>query len=272
MSHPHIQAVSAKSALSVSALPGLDYCLNPYVGCSHGCIYCYARSYSLRRGRKEPWGSFVDIKRNLPGLLRRELLRKKKGLVGLSTITDAYQPLEFDARLTRECLEALLHSGFSVSIQTKSALVLRDLDLLTRHRRQVEVGFTITTLDPSISAKIEPGASSPIDRAEALRKLSDNGISTWMFVGPILPAVTENGLDDVLDLAQGVAVERVLIDRLNLRPGVWRSVSEFIAQEHPELAALYKEIFWGRSCFHNELKQRLKRSCDRRKLDYSLCF
>jgi len=272
LSDAHITTVSAKSALGLSALPGLDYCLNPYVGCSHGCIYCYARSYSLRRGRKERWGSFVDIKRDLPGVLRKELLRKKKGVVGLSTITDAYQPVEADTRLTRECLEELLQSGFTVSIQTKSAIVLRDLDLLARHPGQVEVGFTITTMDPSISAKIEPGASSPTDRAGALRKLSDNGIATWLFMGPILPAITEDGLDEVLDLAESVAVERILIDRLNIRPGVWRSVSEFIAQQHPELADLYREIFWGRCDFHKELKERLERSCERRKLNYSLCF
>jgi len=272
LTDPHIQAVSAKSALSVSALPGLDYCLNPYVGCSHGCIYCYARSYSLRRGRKERWGSFVDVKRNLPEILRRELPRKKRGVVGLSTITDAYQPVEADARLARECLETLLQSGFTVSIQTKSTMVLRDLDLLARHPGHVDVGFTITTMDPSISTKIEPGASSPIDRARALRKLSENSIATWMFLGPILPAVTEDSVDEVLDLAESLAVERVLIDRLNLRPGVWRSVSEFIAKEHPELTDLYREIFWGRCDFHDELKERLRRSCERKKLNYSLCF
>ncbi len=264
--------MSARSALGVSALPGLDYCLNPYVGCSHGCIYCYARSYSLRRGRKEPWGSFVDMKRNLPKVLRKELLRKKRGVVGLSTITDAYQPVEEDARIARECLQTLLDSGFSVSIQTKSALVLRDLDLVTRHQDQVDVGFTITTMDRSISAKIEPGASSPVDRVGALRKLTDNGIATWIFLGPILPAVTDSGLEEVLDAAKSIGAQRVLIDRLNIRPGVWRSVSEFIAQEHPELADLYREIFWRKSSFYGKLKEKLKRSCRRRKLDYSFCF
>ena len=147
--------VTCTTALSPSNLPGLDYALNPYRGCSIGCVYCYAPSV-LREER--PWGRFVDVKRNIPAVLAKALKRKARGMVGLGTVTDGYQPLEGRYHLTRYCLEQLVRFDFPVSVQTKSSLVLNDLDLL-RRLSDAEVGVTVTTLDEAQRRHFEPFAS-----------------------------------------------------------------------------------------------------------------
>ena len=132
----YVGELSCKAALSRSGLPGFDYALNPYRGCQHGCIYCYSPE-TLREKRvcyspetlreKREWGSFVEVKRNIPGVLAKELRRLKKGVVGIGTVTDAYQPVEERYGVTRRCLEQLLRRDFPICIQTKSSLVERDI-------------------------------------------------------------------------------------------------------------------------------------------------
>ena len=210
---------ACKTALSPSALPGLDYTLNPYRGCEHGCLYCYAPS-TLRYAGPEPWGSFVQAKANLPAVLERELRRKKKGTVGLSTVTDPYQPLERKLRLTRSCLEVLRAKAFPVSVQTKSALVLRDLDVLAGYTG-AEVGITITALDGGIASLLEPGASSPGERLRAISELSRAGVGTWAFVGPLIPGlVEEKDLAPLFHAIKDAGASHALVDRLRLKPGI----------------------------------------------------
>ena len=117
----NVTTISCKSALSQSRLLGYDYALNPYRGCEHGCSYCYA-PYVLHEDRE--WGGFVDVKLDIPSVLSKELGRRKKGVVGISTVTDPYQPIEKKYELTRTCLEHLLRHDFPICIQTKSALAL----------------------------------------------------------------------------------------------------------------------------------------------------
>lgn len=211
-----IKCVQAKSALSKTTLPGLDYSLNPYRGCGHGCLYCYAPAV-LRETR--PWGSFVDVKENLPTVLEKELKKKEKGLVGIGTVTDAYQPAENKYNITRQCLEKLLASGWPVCVQTKSALVARDFDLLARFPH-AEVGVTIAMLDDSKRAIYEPGASTIESRFSVLEKAKNAGLETWVFVGPIIPQVTENGLDSLIARIAAAGAGRILFDRLRFHPGV----------------------------------------------------
>ncbi len=120
-----VSDVDCKRALGPSKLPGLDYALNPYRGCAFGCVYCYSPAV-LREAR--PLGSFVEARRNIPNALARELKSSRRGLVGIGTVTDPYQPLEGRYRLARLCLEQLLRYDFPISIQTKSPIVIRDLD------------------------------------------------------------------------------------------------------------------------------------------------
>ncbi len=203
-----IKEVRAKSILNKSKI--YDYCLNPYTGCQVNCRYCYARLFMRRyTGHAEPWGSFVDVKVNAPELLRRQIIRAKRGTVWISSVCDPYQPLEKKYRLTRRCLEILAEAQFPVNIQTKSALVLRDLDILTRFK-EIEVGMTITTSDERIARMFEPGASTVEARIDALKAVHARGIPTFVFVGPLLPG----GADRLVTALKG-KVNKILIDRMN---------------------------------------------------------
>jgi DNA repair photolyase len=213
--------VRVSSALSRSGLYDLDYAYNPYAGCAHGCLYCYARYYTPYREVAENWGRVVYVKENVVEVLRREVRRLRRGVVGVSTTTDPYQPVEELEELARGGLEALLSSGFRVSVQTKSPLVLRDLDLLAGHRDLVDVGFTVTTLDDEVARLMEPGAPPPSARAHALRRVAAEGVRTWVFLGPILRGVndSEESVRGVAQLAAETGSE-LIYDFLRLKPGL----------------------------------------------------
>ncbi len=211
-----VREVSCTTALSETSLPGLAYALNPYRGCSIGCVYCYSPAV-LREQR--PWGRFVDVKRNIPAVLAKELKRRARGVVGIGTVTDGYQPLEARYHLTRYCLEQLARFDFPVSVQTKSSLVLKDVDAL-RRIRDAEVGVTITTLAEDHRRRFEPFASPSERRVDTLRRLNAAGVRTWAFVGPILPSTTEATMEPLLQSIAAAGTTHVLFDRLRFRPGV----------------------------------------------------
>jgi len=245
---------TCKTALSKSSLPGLDYSLNPYTGCRHGCIYCYAPA-TLRYSGAEPWGTFVTAKANIPAVLEKELRRSTKGVVGISTVTDPYQPVEGKLKLTRSCLEVLQAKQFPVCIQTKSALVLRDVDVI-RGFAEREVGMTITTLDDEASALLEPGASLPGERLDALKRLSDAGITTWAFVGPIVPGlVDEERLTAILGRVKDAGASKVLVDRLRLKPGLWQRMEPALAGRPDVLDACRLALFKDQRVFDHLLDQ-----------------
>lgn len=198
-----IKHTVVKTALSRSGLPDIDYALNPYMGCIHGCIYCYARLYTRDKEATSNWGSVVVVKLNIASVLERETRKYKPGVVGVGTITDAYQPIEAKYKLTRRCIEILLSRRFKVSIQTKNPLVLRDLDILSSHRENVDVGFTITTLREDVRRMIEPYAPPSKARISAIERLSSSGIKTWIFYGPIIPGLNddEETVKDLITLA-----------------------------------------------------------------------
>lgn len=205
--------VYARSLLNKSKI--FDYCLNPYTGCQVGCRYCYARLFIPRySGHSEPWGTFVDVKVNAVDVLRRQLRRARRGVVWVSSVCDPYQPLERRLKLTRRLLEVLLEFQFPINLQTKNALVVRDLDLLRRFE-EIEVGLTITTESESMARLFEPGASSVIERIEALGKLKQAGLGTFAFLGPLLPGNPQR----LVSLLEG-KVDQVFIDRMNYLPTI----------------------------------------------------
>ena len=212
-----IYEVRASRALTPSGLPEYDYALNPYVGCLHGCLYCYAIDFT-RGPPAAAWGEVVYVKVNLLELLRREVRQVKPGVVGLSTITDPYQPPEAKYKLTRGAVEMLAQAGFHVSIQTKSGMVTRDLDLLTRHRHAVDVGITITTLRDKARI-LEPDAAHPLARARAAEKLASTGVRVWIFLGPVVPGFNDDPQDlaEVIQLARRIGAE-VIYDRYRPKP------------------------------------------------------
>ncbi len=204
-----VKEIFAKSLLTKTAIPGFDYCINPYIGCGHGCRYCYASFMKRFTGHLEPWGEFIDVKVNAPYLLRKQLKGARRGVVALSTVTDPYQPAEKKYQLTRKCLEALLDAQFSVNLLTRSPLCLRDMDLFKRFD-SIEVGLSITTHDEGIKKIFEPCSPSILSRVKALRALRQEKIRTYAFIGPMLPLDPK----PLVAMLEGVTGE-VLIDRMN---------------------------------------------------------
>jgi len=207
-----VKEVLAKTILSRSKI--YPYVVNPYTGCQHGCSYCYARFMKRVTGHKEPWGEFVDVKVNAADLLRREITKKERGRVWVSGVCDPYQPLEAAYKLTRHCLEILAQNNWPVVIQTRSPLVLRDMDII-RDARDFEVGLSITTADDRIRKLFEPGAPPIGDRIQALDELHRAGIRTYAMVAPVLP-----GAEGLADLLKG-KIDYVLVDRMNYHYADW---------------------------------------------------
>ncbi len=222
----------AKSALSPSKLPGLDYSLNPYIGCAHGCVYCYAASTLNDRDLAFRWGDTIFVKTNIIELLEHEVKTKKRGIVGVSTVTDPYQPPEALYKLTRNSLIILKNSGFKISIQTKSSLVLRDKDII--EPKIFDVGVTITTMDPHIAKILEPMTPPPIARVKVLREFADLGVETWIFLGPLIPTIN----DDTYNIEQIIKVAKetnsyILYDKLNIRKYVSEILSPILEKNWP---------------------------------------
>jgi DNA repair photolyase len=232
-----VREIASKSVLTKSKLPEADYCINPYVGCTHGCVYCYARFMRRFTNHHEPWGEFVDVKANAGEVLRKELARvRRPGLALLGSVTDAYQPAERKYQITRALLAALVGTPFSVSTLTKSDLVLRDLDLW-KQVKDGKVGLTITTLDEDARKRLEPGASSIARRLEALRVLHENGIANYVFIGPILPHFTD--LRAIFEAVRGI-VDSVWAEALNIRCGNWAMIEHTLQEHYPDLVDGYK--------------------------------
>lgn len=209
-----IVEIATKSALVRSRIPGVDFVVNPYLGCGHGCRYCYAvfmTKYS-RHHADAPWGSFVEAKVNIAERLQDELAGKKRtGCAMLSSVCDPYQPAERRYKLTRACLLALKDAGWTAEILTRSPLVTRDLDIL-RGWPGVSVGLSVPTNDDRVRRVLEPNAPPIGSRIATLRKLKEAGIDTWAFIGPMLP-MDPRALFEAVD----PHVSRVLIDALNYR-------------------------------------------------------
>ena len=236
-----VREIFAKSVLSKSQI--YDYAINPYVGCSHSCRYCYAAFMRRFTGHKEKWGEFVDIKINVPELLAREIKRKRMGRVWVSGVCDPYQVAEKRYKLTGRCLEILLENQWPVTIQTKSSLVLRDIKILEKSKN-IEVGFSITTADERMRKIFEPGAPPIKERINALKVLHSKGIKTFAMIAPILPGA-EGLAEELAD-----KVDHILIDRLNYfyanriymeNKMEWAKEEPFFIQESNELRRRFEE-------------------------------
>lgn len=196
--------------MAPSGLPECDYALNPYGGCEHGCIYCYAPGHT--RSPLSDW-RVVRVKRNIADRLSREL-PYAEGCIGIGTVTDPYQAAERRFRLTRECLEILHARERRIHIHTKSDLVLRDIDLLAD--MDAVVGVTITTTDDRISKMTEPGAPLPSERLKTVGELVSAGVKTYVLVAPVMSTL-ENREYELADALASTGVKCVFADNLNMR-------------------------------------------------------
>jgi len=206
--------IYVKNALARSRLENTDYALNPYIGCEHRCIYCYA-PYVLHIPLEE-WNRVVYVKRNIPTVLDREL-KKKEGFITIGTVTDAYQPAEKKYELTRKCLEVLKKHGRKISILTKSSLILRDKDILKD--MNAEIGVTITTLDDEIRKRIEPYSASIDERLSVLENFSDTN-KIYAFIGPIFPDLLIPQLKELMEILEKIGVSYVIFDKFRMKKGM----------------------------------------------------
>ncbi len=268
-----VKEIPCKTVLSRSKIYGVDYAINPYVGCMHGCRYCYARFMAKfhNRGPSE-WGSFVYVKINAPRVLMKDLRSAKRGIVLLSSVTDPYQPIEEKYGITRTILEILARKNFPVSILTKSSLVVRDVDVLKRFN-EVEVGFTIVTLDERVRMVFEPGAAPVSKRLDALKTLSDENIPTYVFFGPVLPFLSDHDLEDFVKTMKDVGVREIMVDKLRIKYGNWETIASSLRDHYPHLLEKYRRILFGddREYFGN-LKKKISLLCQKYGIMCDFCY
>jgi len=240
---PVVREVECKTILNRSKLG--DYSLNCYTGCTHGCVYCYARYMQRFHPHPEPWGGFVDVKVNAVEVLQRQVGRMAPGAVFVSSACDAWQPMERDRRLTRACVALLLEYGFRVNALTKSALVLRDLDVFAGANGRI--GVTVTCLDEGLRRLWEPNASPVEERFRVLAEARDAGVETAVMFGPLLPFLSDDQdtLEAMFARAAELDVSVIWTDALNPRPKVWESVSAFLERHFPELRERYRRMLFS---------------------------
>jgi DNA repair photolyase len=263
--------IECKTLMGRSGIEDVDYAINPYLGCQHACVYCYARFMGRRGHLREPWGSFVDVKTNALKRLAEELPKKKPGVVLLSSVTDPYQPLERSWQLTRGALKQLLDYDFPLNVQTKSTLVLRDLDLLQGFS-DCEVGFTVTTLDDKVRRIFEPEASPIAERLEALRTINESGIRTFAFLGPMLPYLSEVNLEELLGELASAGVDRILVDRLNIKAGNWPPIRREVEQNFPDILSFFASALPEGSKYYENLRFKVSDLAKRFNLPTYFCY
>ena len=244
-----VSEIKAKTILTKSGLPGSDWVINPYNGCSFGCSYCYAAQIARWKHPKEVWGSYVDIKVNAPDLLKKELEKLEKkfhsrdfGTIFFSSVTDPYMGIEAKYLLTRNCLQILVDFGYrgEICIQTKSPLVTRDIDLLSK-LFNLTVGMTITTLDDKVSRFLEVAAPPVSARLEGLKRLHLAGIKTYAFVGPLLPSSSsKNTIKNILDTLEKVGISEVWFENINLQKNIKDRLMAYLKKEAPEQIAAFE--------------------------------
>ena len=230
-----IKEVEVKDIMTKTNLPVSDYAVNPYVGCSHACKYCYASFMKRFTNHSEPWGEFIDVK-NWPAIKNPERYAGKE--VFFCSVTDPYQPLEKKYGRTRALLEQLQGSGVSLSISTKSDLILRDLDLLKTFPK-VRVAWSINTLDEQFRKDMDYAASIE-RRLNAMKQFYDAGIQSTCFISPIFP-----GISDVTSIIERVngQCNLVWLENLNLRGDYKKKILDYIDEKYPQLLDLYDEIY-----------------------------
>ncbi len=262
-----VERREVKSVVVKSNLQDADFVLNPYVGCQHACIYCYADFMRRFTGHKgEKWGSFVDVKINAPETITPKAA-KKDSVILIGSVTDPYQPVEARYKITRRCLERLLEFQPALEILTKSSLVLRDLDLL-RQFENLKVGLSVGVLDRALSRELEPYASSPERRLETLKKLHEEGIRTYLFISPIFPEITD--FKELIKLSKNY-IDEVLFENLNIRANNRKRIFEFLKKNRPELIPLYEQIQRSNS-YWDDLEEKISDYLREPSIPYKIYF
>lgn len=232
-----VNKVTAKSIFTKSNIPGIDYVINPYIGCQHACIYCYAEFMKRFTGHGgETWGEFLDVKQYEWEKIKPEKYDGKTLL--FSSVTDPYTSLEIKYENTRRVLEKLIGTKASLSILTKSSLVQRDIDLFKQFEN-IQVGISLNSLDEKLANIIEPRASKPHDRLSALQKVSAAGIPTYIFVSPIFPRISD--WEAIIEAGLPIT-DDFRFENLNFRGHNIPRIMKLVSERYPQLLGYYREI------------------------------
>lgn len=247
--------------LTKSNLPASDYVINPYVGCPHGCKYCYASFMKRFTGHKEDWGTFIDIKKCDKEINIKKLENKN---VFLSSVTDCYNKFEEKYELTRKILKQLVNANCYLSISTKSKLILRDLDLL-KQMKNITVSMSINTLDEDFRKDMD-NASSIQERLNTLKELHKNGIHTVLFMSPIFPYITN--FKEIIEVSKEY-IDEYWFENLNLRGDYKTRILFYIQDKYPEFINEYNNIYIkGNKQYWKDLSKQIKEYCEDNKVKY----
>lgn len=247
-----IREVETKNIMTKSTLPVGGYSVNPYVGCTHGCKYCYASFMKRFTGHTEQWGTFLDVKR-WPAIKNPWKYRGQRVVIG--SVTDGYNPQEEQFGNTRRILEQLKGSGAEILICTKSDLVVRDLELL-KTMGKVTVSWSINTLDEQFRADMDQAVSIE-RRLSAMKKVYDAGIRTVCFISPVFPGITD--FEAIFERVRNQC-DLVWLENLNLRGGFKKDIMDYIQEKYPDLVSLYDAIYNKKDrSYFQMLEQKAKR-------------
>ena len=238
-----IKETVSKNIITKSKLPATDYVINNYVGCNHGCIYCYAEFMKRFTNHTEKWGEFLDVKKfNEEKFVKylKKINSDKKIL--MSSVTDPYNPYEIKYKSTRNILKLFIQANnehIHLEILTKSLLIFRDIDLLKKIKN-ITVGISLNTLNDNLRRQIEPCAGSIKSRIEILKKLKGENIPVYLFVSPIFPMLTQ--LEEIIATCKDT-VDFIYFENLNLRGRYKKIILDFISRNFPEYNQLYQDIY-----------------------------
>jgi DNA repair photolyase len=275
MTFYEVRARSLINRVPAASRVQFDWTINPYRGCGHACVYCFARNthtyLDLDAGRD--FDTRVIVKVNAGEVLRRELAapRWRGEPIAMGTNVDCYQRAEGRYRLMREILAALRDFANPLSILTKGTLILRDLDLLQQAATVTHVGLAMSIgfVDETLWRSVEPGTPSPRRRLDVVRRLSDAGFPVSVLMAPILPGLTDTDehIDDTVAALAHAGAASVTPLALHLRTGARQWYLDWLAREHPELVSHYHELYGGRaylsSGYQRELTGRVRQACRR---------
>lgn len=273
MTGTRYEALAAKSILNAVKAPSMpfDWSINPYRGCQHGCSFCYARSTHTYMGESadDAFQNHIYWKEGAADILRRQLGRMGNGRrpshVAIGTATDPYQQFEGQARLTRSCLEVLVEYGVPASITTRSPLILRDVDLLTK-LPHCSVNISIHTLDRTVWRLFEPSTPSPSLRMDAARQLAEAGIEVNVFMAPMLPWITDDeaSTEAVIAASAAAGASSVMPTFLRLStPEVKSWFFGVLDRTYPHLTAKYGTFYWRSSKVPDHYRRPIRERIDR---------
>lgn len=259
------QIIEVKDYITKSNLPASDFVINPYVGCPHGCKYCYACFMKRFTKHDEEWGTFIDIKQCSTPINKRRLNGKT---VFLSSVTDCYNRYEETYCVTQNILRQLVSIDCTVNISTKSSLILRDIDLLKQFQN-LTVSLSINTLDENFKNDMDD-ASSIIDRLNTLKALHENGIYTVLFMSPIFPMITD--FREIIERSH-LFVDEYWFENLNLRGNYKEKILGYIKSKYPQYADLYQQIYLHRKRgYWDKLAMEIEQYCNKHSIKHTNFF